>query len=200
MKDKSFALSSVLAAFVASLCCLGPLLLGSVGLGAAMVATFAPLRPYFLALSAVLLAAGFYFVYRKPKLNQACEGQTCAPESNPRRLAKPLLWLGTLAMLALAFFPQYGSKLVSARQVPAPASAAVLEVSHLRISGMDCEVCAGVIQRRLLDTPGVAEAQVQYPAGVATVKYDPGKTNTASLIEAVKSTGYRASLLNSTKN
>ena len=71
MNEKSFAIASTLAAFVASLCCLGPLILGGVGLGAAMVATFAPLRPYFLALSAVLLASGFYFVYRKPRVVQA---------------------------------------------------------------------------------------------------------------------------------
>ena len=64
MNEKSLAIGSTLAAFVASLCCLGPLLLGGIGLGAALVATFAPLRPYFLALSTVLLALGFYFVYR----------------------------------------------------------------------------------------------------------------------------------------
>lgn len=67
MKDNTFTLGSVVAAFLASLCCLGPLLLGGLGLGTVLVATFAPLRPYFLALSAFLLAMGFYFVYRKPK-------------------------------------------------------------------------------------------------------------------------------------
>lgn len=200
MKDKTFALGSVLAAFLASLCCLGPLLLGGIGLGAAMVATFAPLRPYFLSVSAALLAAGFYFVYRKPRTAHACEGETCTPQDNARRLAKPLLWLATLAMLALAFFPQYGNKLVSARQVPSRTSAPVLEVAHLRISGMDCEVCAGVIQRKLFENPGVTEALVEYPAGVATVKYDPAKTNTANLIETVKGVGYHASLLNSSAN
>ncbi len=195
MKDNTFAFGSVVAAFLASLCCLGPLLLGGVGLGAAMAATFAPLRPYFLGLSAVLLAAGFYAVYRKPKAAPACEGETCAPQSITRRLAKPLLWLATLVMLALALFPQYGNKLIAARQVPSRASAAALQVSHLKISRMECEVCAGAIQRRLLETPGVAEAHVEYPAGVATVKYDPAKTNAASLIETVNNMGYKASLL-----
>ncbi len=195
MKDKTFAFGSVVAAFLASLCCLGPLLLGSIGLGAAMAATFAPLRPYFLALSAVLLAAGFYLVYHKPRTAPACEGETCTPQSNTRRLAKPLLWLATLVMLALAFFPKYGNRLVAARQAPSPASTVALEVSHLRISGMDCEVCAGAIQRKLSETPGVAEVRVEYPAGLATVKYDPTKTNAASLIEIVKTMGYKASLL-----
>jgi hypothetical protein len=56
MKERSLAIGSALAALLASLCCLGPLLLG----GAVLVATFAPLRPYFLAVSGVLLAGGFY--------------------------------------------------------------------------------------------------------------------------------------------
>ncbi|MBI3669220.1 MAG: mercury transporter MerT, partial [Acidobacteria bacterium] len=95
MNGKSLAVSSTLAAFLASLCCLGPLVLGGVGFGAALVATFAPLRPYFLTLSGVLLALGFYLVYRKPKHAPACEGETCAPESPTRRMAKSLLWLAT---------------------------------------------------------------------------------------------------------
>ncbi len=193
MKDKSFALGSVLAAFVASLCCLGPLLLGSVGLGAVMVAMFAPLRPYFLAVSAVLLAAGFYLVYRKPRLNQACEGETCTPESNTRRLAKPLLWLATLAVAALAFFPSYGVKLVGAPAVAAPNSSATLQTAGLKITGMDCEVCAGLVERKLLETRGVVKAEVRYPAGSATVQFDPSQTDPEKLIAVVNSTGYKAS-------
>src|SRR5262249_20552484 len=112
MREKSLAIGSTLAAFLASLCCLGPLTLGGVGLGAVLVATFAPLRPYFLALSGALLAAGFYFVYHKPKSAQACEGQACALQNRAGRLAKPLLWLATGAVASLGFFPYYGAKLV----------------------------------------------------------------------------------------
>src|SRR2546426_3067171 len=177
MKDKSLALGSTLAAFLASLCCLGPLLLGSAGLGAVLVATFAPLRPYFLAVSAVLLAGGFYFVYRKPQAGEACAGETCAPQSGTRRMAKPLLWVATLAVAALAFFPSYGVKLVGTPAVAAPNSSATLQATELKITGMDCEVCAGVIQRKLLKTPGVVKAEVRYPAGTATVRFDPSQTD-----------------------
>ena len=196
MNEKFLALGSTVAAFVASLCCLGPLILGGVGLGAAMVATFAPLRPYFLALSAVLLALGFYFVYRKPRAVQACEGEVCAPDSRTRRLAKPLLWLATVAVAALALFPSYGGRLVGARAVAVPSATARLETIQLSIAGMDCEVCAEVIQRKLLETSGVAQAEVYYPAGYATVKYDPTRTAPAQLAEAVNATGYKASLAN----
>ena len=193
MNEKFLALGSTVAAFVASLCCLGPLILGGVGLGAVMVATFAPLRPYFLALSGVLLASGFYFVYRKPRVEQACEGQVCAPDSRTRRLAKPLLWLATVAVAALALFPSYGARLVGTPAGATPAASTVLKTAELKIPGMDCEVCAGVIQRKLLETRGVVQAEVRYPAGSATVQFDPSQTSPESLIAVVNSTGYKAS-------
>lgn len=194
MKENSFTVVSVVAAFLASLCCLGPLLLGGLGLGTVLVATFAPLRPYFLAFSAVLLALGFYFVYRKQKPGQVCEGETCTPQAPGRKFAKGLLWLGTVAVLALAFFPQYGARFASANATSKSGPTAALEISNLKITGMDCEVCARVIERKLLETPGVAHAQVQYPAGRATVKFDPSRISNTKIMEVIKSGGYQASL------
>ena len=193
MNGKSLAIGSTIAAFVASLCCLGPLLLGGFGLGVALVATFTPLRPYFLAVSAVLLVAGFYFVYNTPKAARVCEGEVCAPESRTRRMAKPLLWLATLAVVALAFFPSYGAKLVGTARIAAPSAGARIETAELKITGMDCEVCAGVIQRKLLETRGVLKAQVRYPAGSATVQFDASQTDPEKLIAVVDGTGYKAS-------
>ena len=196
MNEKSFATGSIIAAFVASLCCLGPLLLGGVGLGAALIGTFAPLRPYFLGLSGVLLAAGFYFVYRKPKTSVACDGEVCTPQSRTRRMAKPLLWLAAVAVLALAFFPSYGTKLVGTSKAAPPTATALVETAQLKITGMDCPVCASAIQRKLTETPGVVAAQVDFSGGRAMVKYDPAKTDPGKLTDAVSATGYKASIAN----
>ena len=194
VNEKFLALGSAAAAFVASVCCLGPLVLGGLGLSALLVATFAPLRPYFLASSAVLLALGFYFVYRRPKAAEACEGEVCVPDSGARRAAKPLLWLATVAVAALAFFPLYGAKLVPVPATKATGAAVQVQTVELKISGMSCEACASVVKSKLLETPGVAEAEVHYPAGNAQVRYDPAITDPAKLIEAVNATGYKASL------
>jgi len=192
MNEKWLAVGSAGAAFAASLCCLGPLLLGGLGLGALLVATFAPLRPYFLTASAILLILGLHFVYRKPRKAAACEGEVCAPDSAARRVAKPLLWLATVAVLALALFPYYGGKLVPQTRAAAPSAAATLETIELNIAGMDCEACAGVIRNKLLETPGVAAAEVHYPAGHAVVRYDAERVNPKALLAAVKSAGYSA--------
>lgn len=199
MKGKSFTVGSVIAAFLASLCCLGPLILASLGVGAAAFPPLVALRPYFLGLSGILLAAGFYFVYRKPKAVPACEGETCAPDSRARKLAKPALWLATLAVLALAFFPSYGSKLVGQSQSRDPVAATTVATAQLKIANMDCPTCADVIQHKLVATPGVLAAEVRYPAGSATVRYDPRKVVPAQLVRVVDSTGYKASLDGSQK-
>lgn len=56
----------VLSALVASLCCIGPLVLILLGVGGASTALSIGYRkPYFLLFGLVILAIGFYFIYRK---------------------------------------------------------------------------------------------------------------------------------------
>jgi copper chaperone CopZ len=112
-------------------------------------------------------------------------------------MAKPLLWLATLGVAALAFLPSYGVKLVGRPAAAAPISSPTLQTAELKITGMDCPVCSGVIQRKLLKTPGVVKADVRYPAGSATVQFNSLQTDTSKLIAIVKDTGYTAVVSNS---
>jgi mercuric ion transport protein len=194
MRGKSFTVGSIVAAFAASLCCLGPLILAGLGVGATVFSPLVALRPYFVVLSAILLAAGFYFVYRKPKAVAACEGEACAPNSRAHGWAKPALWLATLAVLALAMFPTYGSKLVGQAQPRDPVAVATVATAQFKIANMDCPVCADVIQHKLVATPGVLGADVLYPAGSATVKYDARKVAPAQLVQIIDTTGFKASV------
>ena len=59
------ALGAVGAAFLAALCCVGPLLFVTLGVGAGLASTFEPLRPLFSAVTIGFLAVGFYLVYWK---------------------------------------------------------------------------------------------------------------------------------------
>jgi P-type Cu+ transporter len=64
--------------------------------------------------------------------------------------------------------------------------------SNLSITGMHCASCSALITRKLKKTPGVQEANVNFAAAKAAVRFDPMVIDEAGLIAAVKSAGYGA--------
>jgi hypothetical protein len=108
-KSKSptlFAAGSVLAASIASFCCILPIVFALTGfsiLGAS--ALFDAWRPYLLGLTFGLLGLGFYFAYR-PRREQCAPGSACVmPATN--RSGRLMLWLATAAVVLFAAFPYY---------------------------------------------------------------------------------------------
>jgi mercuric ion transport protein len=100
----------VFAAFLASLCCIGPLVFVTLGVGAGLASTFEPLRPIFGVVTAMLLAVGFYVVYRprRDAGDATCApGETCAT-SRPRR-DRLFVWAAALLSLALWTFPSWST-------------------------------------------------------------------------------------------
>ncbi|MGQ0712323.1 MAG: mercuric transporter MerT family protein [Gemmatimonadaceae bacterium] len=102
----------VTAAILGSLCCVGPLLFVTVGVGAGLASTFEPLRPVFGALMVAMLAVGFYTVHgRRPSTRQTPDHDCASDEAcaAPRRRArdKLLLWTATVVALVLWTFPTW---------------------------------------------------------------------------------------------
>ena len=64
--------------------------------------------------------------------------------------------------------------------------------SHLRLSGLWCAGCAGVIEAALRCDAGVREAAVQHATKRALVVWDPSRTRLSALIGAVRAAGYDA--------
>lgn len=99
------AIGSLLSAFLASLCCAGPLVLGVLGVGVGATASsmkaLIPYRPVFIALTVLLLAGGFFSVYRR---KEACSTDAACPTSATRAL-KITLWVATIAALILILLP-----------------------------------------------------------------------------------------------
>ncbi|MAM00527.1 MAG: mercury transporter MerT [Alteromonadaceae bacterium] len=104
------ASGSVIGAILASSCCILPLVLLSLGIGGAWMSNLtalAPYQPYVLIATLVMLGAGFYNVYRKPK--NASSADTCGTDGHcgtplAERVIKTTLWSATaLVVLALAW-------------------------------------------------------------------------------------------------
>ena len=100
------AFGAVGAAFGSALCCAGPLVAVTLGVsGAGLASTFAPLRPYFLGGTLVLLGLGHYGLHREEQ--KACEpGRVCA-EPGVRRRMKWIFWGATALAVAFATFPYW---------------------------------------------------------------------------------------------
>jgi len=64
----------------------------------------------------------------------------------------------------------------------------------LRITGMHCTSCAGIIESRVKKIPGVANVRVNFAAEKAQVEFDETQTNADHLIEIVKKAGYNAEI------
>jgi mercuric ion transport protein len=104
------SVSSIVSAFIASICCVGPLAFALLGIGGAgLLVKFEPYRPYFIAVTFTLLAAGFYLTYRKPKAAAATAvggGPECAcPAPSANRAGKIMLWIATVLVVAFLSFP-----------------------------------------------------------------------------------------------
>lgn len=105
-KDMVVKLGVIVAAIGASLCCVLPLLVAVAGIGsAALGAQFEPIRPYFTALTLILLGFAFYRVY-KPDGRDCEPGQSCALPAGRRR-QRILVWIVAVVALLLLAFPYY---------------------------------------------------------------------------------------------
>ncbi len=75
-----------------------------------------------------------------------------------------------------------------------PTTATTTVQVTIPVSGMTCAACQSFVQRTLEDQPGVQSATVNLMLHNATVRYQPGSTGPAALVEAIRSTGYGADL------
>ncbi len=96
---------AVAAAAGSALCCAGPVVAVSLGVSGAGLAAFEPFRPYFLALTAGALLAGFWLVDREERA--VCEPDKPCADPRVRRRTKVFLWIATTVAVGLASFPSW---------------------------------------------------------------------------------------------
>lgn len=109
MDTKPTLWASALAAIGASLCCVAPLVLVSLGLGGAWLATLTrlePLRPFFIVLTLGLMAFAWHRLYRCAAV--CAPGQACA-DAAVLRCQRRIFWAVAAPLLLLLAFPWYAS-------------------------------------------------------------------------------------------
>ncbi|HSH43752.1 MAG TPA: mercuric transporter MerT family protein [Arenicellales bacterium] len=105
-------LAAAVAAVGASICCVGPFVLLTLGVGGAWIGNLTALEPYrpiFIGVTLVFLGLAFRKLYLVP---EACEaGKPCANPAT-RRNKRIIFWVVTVILAALIAFPWYGPVLL----------------------------------------------------------------------------------------
>ena len=109
MDSRQTLWAGALAAVGASLCCVGPLVLVTLGIGGGWISSLSqlePLRPVFIVATLGLLAWAWHKLYRAP---EACEpGELCA-DPKVRVRQRVIFWIVSVALVLLLSFPYYAS-------------------------------------------------------------------------------------------
>jgi mercuric ion transport protein len=198
-----------LAAIGASVCCVGPLVLLTPGIGGAWIANLTalePIRPVFIGLTLVLLGLAFRRLYLQP---QVCEpGMPCAQPLVLRRQASALHLLGgrtgtacaSIRALAGTAVPLKGSGMRRslAAMIVALSPLAVLAASPqtttLNVQNMTCALCPFTVKKSPENVPGVMQARIDFEKKTATVMFDADKTTAAALVKATTEAGYTSAV------
>lgn len=195
------------AALATVVCCLGPLVLVSLGVTGSWIGNLSALEPYrplFMVVAAGLLGFGFYRVYGRSNEQDCGEGSECeVPRAN--RINQVSLWIATVVVVALFASPHLlgvgvggasseqpttatvgSEKSADQSQANAPDTATVTFV----VEKMTCNGCALSIQRVLTGIDGVQEATVSFEPPQAVVTYEPSRVSIQELTAATAEIGY----------
>ena len=107
--SKTTLIASVIAGITASACCLGPLVLLTLGISGSWISNLSALEPYrpiFIGISLLFLGLAFGKLYLIPK---NCVFDTpCAQRTNLRK-QRIMFWLVAAVVALMVAFPWYGS-------------------------------------------------------------------------------------------
>ena len=105
LKLRGSLVAGALAAIGASVCCVGPLVLLTLGIGGAWIANLTalePMRPWFIATTLIFLGLAFQRLYLQPQV--CAPGAPCAEPLVLKR-QRAIFWVVALAVLALLAAP-----------------------------------------------------------------------------------------------
>jgi copper chaperone CopZ len=185
MKAKS---AGILAAVLGSICCTGPLVLVTVGVGAgaAVIGGY----HWFFVVGAFAVLTWAWIKYFGEKVRCACEHRAMSGRGS----SLLILLLTSVIVVAFAGLNVGGYTFAGSASAAPPNETANLQRVVIPVEGMSCVTCEVAVRNALKRVKGVASAHASVATKNATVDYDPAKTNPDQIVAAINSTGYRASL------
>lgn len=181
----------ILSAAIASICCLGPLLLILLGLGSLGIGAAIGKYHWYFIVAALLLLTFAWGSYRKKK--KACDLKACKMEN--KKITLLTLIISTLIVAIFVALNIY-TYVVQKDFEDGRTKTDLIETrtAIIPVEGMTCFTCEIAVSSSLKKINGVVYAKASAKESKARVEYDPSKTNIEELVEAINKTGYKASL------
>jgi mercuric ion transport protein len=195
----------IISALIASLCCVGPIIILLLGLSTVSFAlSLSKYKLYFL-LGGIAFATLAIAIYLRQR-SKAC---SCSYKESIKREKKFLIT--TLAIIVSIYFlvtyvisPKAFSLLYPQKQISNEGSKNPtlnnLRFLTLKIDGMYCSGCAASIEYFLLNyVNGIINAKVYFPSGKGEITYDTTKISKEKIVEKINSEfPYKAYIINDT--
>jgi len=179
----------ILSATIASICCLGPLLLILLGLGSLGIGAAIGRYHWYFIIAALFLLTFAWRSYLKKK--KSCDLKTCKMEN--KKITLFTLIMSTLIVAIFVALNIY-TYVVQKDFADERTGTELIETAIIPVEGMTCFTCEIAVSSSLKKVKGVVSANASAKEGKAHVKYDPSKTSIRQLIEAINKTGYKANL------
>ena len=105
--QKATLIGGALAAFAASVCCLGPLVLVALGVSGAWISNLTvlePYRPIFIGTALVFMGFAWRRIYRRPVAETCAPGQVC-DLLQTNHVYRVMFWVVSALVLVALVFP-----------------------------------------------------------------------------------------------
>lgn len=184
----NFNKTGIISAALASVCCVGPLLLATLGLGGLGISAFiGEYHWYFIGGSTVVLTFAWVRFLRE---RRRCATEQCQMVNG--RLTRVTLPLATLAVVGFTGLNAYTYAEPDPVSGTSVALAADQTEAVIPVDGMTCFTCTIAVEGSLVDLQGVGEVVASVHTKSVTVRFDAGKVSLEELVAAVNTTGFRA--------
>jgi mercuric ion transport protein len=167
MNEKILKTGSLLTAFFASICCIGPITLAILGLGGAGIFfELETYRPYLIILTIIFLSTSFYLTYRKREV--VCEDGSCIIQCGSK-WSKLSLWTITLfAGIFLAFpYINLKSNTIGVNSINTQLTEAIIPVE-----GMTCASCNVAIETAVDKLDGIHSVRADFESKSVVAIFD----------------------------
>ena len=184
MKNK-LAVTSILTAITASLCCITPVLALIAGTSG-VASTFSwiePFRPYLIGLTILVLLFAWYQKL-KPEKEIDCE---CETDKKPKFIqSKTFLGVVTVFAIVMLALPYYSSMFYpnSEKQIVI-VDKSNIKTTEYKISGMTCASCEAHVNHEVNKLNGIVNSKTSYENGNSIIEFDETKTNELEIEKAV---------------